>query len=230
MKFADKLERLCKTRCLSQENIAERCHVSRQAVSKWESGNSMPDIDNLISIGQIFGVSLDYLVNDKIEEFIPLTAVNYAESTEDGVLNAVVGKWCFIQFNFMLYTTVDGWKVKILGYDDKFFYGKRIRHGRTKWCIIKRKAVKTFDLIEISSCKENLKVEAVSADFNFIIERIKGKKCIFSRDCDKWVRILWGGDEVKGIVQSYDSGILTLKNGKRMRVADITEMVYISEL
>ena len=232
MKFADKLERLRKTRGLSQENIAERCHVSRQAVSKWESGNSLPDIDNLIIIGQLFGVSLDYLANDKIEELIPLAAVNYSDSTEDGILSTVVGKWCIIQFNFFANSLLgDGWKIIILGYDNKYFYGKRILHGKAKWCIIKRKAVKSYDIIQMPINKKGITdTEEFDADFNFIIERLYGKKCIFSRECDKLTRIFIGGDEIKGIIQSYDCGILNIKTGKRIRVADITDMVYLSEL
>lgn len=231
MKFADKLERLRKTRGFSQENIAEQCHVSRQAVSKWESGNSLPDIDNLIIIGQLFGVSLDYLVNDKIEELIPLSSVNYSNNTEDGILNSVIRQWCHIQFNFIEYSFSDGWKIKILGYDDKYFYGKRLYHGRTKWCIIKRKAVKSYDLIQMSENKEKeYDIDESKADFNLVIEKINGTICIFKRDCDEWTRFFIGGDEIKGIMQSYDCGILNIKKGKKMRIADITDMVYLSEL
>ncbi|SHO49205.1 helix-turn-helix domain-containing protein [Anaerocolumna xylanovorans] len=232
MKFADKLERLRKTRGLSQENIAEKCHVSRQAVSKWESGNSLPDIDNLIIIGRLFGVSLDYLVNDKIEEVIPLAAVSYSDNAEDGLLSTVVGKWCIIQFNFAEYSLFgDGWKMKILGYDDKFFYGKRIHHRKAKWCIIKRKAIKSYDLIQISANKESAyNIEESDLDFNFILEKLYGKKCIFGKECDWLTRIFIGGDEIKGIIQSYDCGILNIKAGNKTRVADITEMVYLSEL
>lgn len=231
MKFADKLERLRKTRGLSQENIAEKCHVSRQAVSKWESGNSLPDIDNLIIIGQLFGVSLDYLVNDKIEEVIPLAPVSYADNTENGVLSKVVGKWCAIQFNFVMYSLMDEWKVKILGYDDKFFYGKRIYHGKAKWCIIKRKVVKSYDLIQIPVRKEKkYNIEETDVNFNLVIEKLNGKKCIFSRECDKLTRIFIGGDEIKGILQSHDCGIFNIKAGKKVCVADITDMVFFSEI
>lgn len=62
MDFKEKLAAIRKDRGLSQEEIAERIGVSRQAVSKWESGESFPDIDNLIAIGDILGVSIDRLV------------------------------------------------------------------------------------------------------------------------------------------------------------------------
>lgn len=47
---------------LSQEQLAERLDVSRQAISKWELDTSAPDLDRLVLLGQLFGVSLDQLV------------------------------------------------------------------------------------------------------------------------------------------------------------------------
>lgn len=62
MNFNEKLAAIRKDRGLSQEEMAERIGVSRQAVSKWESGESFPDIDNLIALGDILGVSIDRLI------------------------------------------------------------------------------------------------------------------------------------------------------------------------
>lgn len=47
---------------LSQEALAEKLNVSRQAVTKWESNNGVPDIDNLIALSRVIGISLDELV------------------------------------------------------------------------------------------------------------------------------------------------------------------------
>lgn len=47
---------------LSQEQLAERLHVSRQAISKWELDTSAPDLDKLVLLGNLFGISLDQLV------------------------------------------------------------------------------------------------------------------------------------------------------------------------
>ena len=49
---------------LSQSELAGRLHVSRQAVSKWESGRGTPDIENLRNLARLLGVSVDYLVGD----------------------------------------------------------------------------------------------------------------------------------------------------------------------
>ena len=62
MAFSEKLRSLRKKSGLSQEQLAEHLNVSRQAVSKWESGISTPESDKLIAIGEYFGVSIDYLL------------------------------------------------------------------------------------------------------------------------------------------------------------------------
>lgn len=59
-----KLYEIRKLHGLSQENLAQRLGVSRQAISKWECGESLPDTDNLITISKIFGISLDELVGN----------------------------------------------------------------------------------------------------------------------------------------------------------------------
>lgn len=62
MTFQDRLHRLRRERGLSQEGLAEIVGVTRQAVQKWESGASRPDMDNLTALARYFGVSLDYLI------------------------------------------------------------------------------------------------------------------------------------------------------------------------
>lgn len=52
---------------LSQEELAEKLGVSRQSISKWESGTSLPEIDKLILLSEYFNVSVDYLVKEQGE-------------------------------------------------------------------------------------------------------------------------------------------------------------------
>lgn len=65
MAFTEKLQKLRKSNGMSQENLAEAVGVSRQAVSKWESGQSYPEMDKLIAISELFQISLDSLVKDE---------------------------------------------------------------------------------------------------------------------------------------------------------------------
>ncbi len=66
--LGNNLYTLRKKRGLSQEEFAEKIHISRQAVSKWERGEAFPDTENLIEIAEFYGVTLDELVN-RVEPF-----------------------------------------------------------------------------------------------------------------------------------------------------------------
>ena len=60
MILADKIIRLRKKNGMTQEELAEKMNVSRQAVSKWEAAQSIPDIDKISQLGKLFGVTTDY--------------------------------------------------------------------------------------------------------------------------------------------------------------------------
>ena len=68
MMFFEQVYRLRKESNLTQEDLAEKCEVSRQAVAKWESGESVPDIYKLIQIAKIFDISLDELVRGEKQQ------------------------------------------------------------------------------------------------------------------------------------------------------------------
>ena len=71
MIFADKLIALRKKEGWSQEELAQQLNVSRQSVSKWEGAQSVPDLDKIVQMSHIFGVSTDYLLKDELEEQEP---------------------------------------------------------------------------------------------------------------------------------------------------------------
>jgi len=62
MTLGEKIHTLRKQKGLSQEQLAEKITISRQAVSKWELGESIPDIDNIVQLSKIFDVSTDFLL------------------------------------------------------------------------------------------------------------------------------------------------------------------------
>ncbi len=68
MIFADKLVALRKKAGWSQEELAEQLNVTRQSVSKWEGAQSVPDIERVLLISRLFGVSTDYLLKDELGE------------------------------------------------------------------------------------------------------------------------------------------------------------------
>lgn len=73
MILADKIIRLRKKAGWSQEELAERLGVTRQSVSKWEGAQSVPDIEKILQMSRIYGVTTDYLLKDELEEEETLT-------------------------------------------------------------------------------------------------------------------------------------------------------------
>ena len=71
MDIGQRIMDLRKKRGMTQEHLAEVLGTTRQAVSKWESGKSAPDLDYAIAMGKYFGVSMDYLLLG-VEEKLPL--------------------------------------------------------------------------------------------------------------------------------------------------------------
>lgn len=67
MMFGEKIQRLRKVNGLSQEQLAARINVSRQAISKWEMG-AIPDIDNVVKLSAFFDCSLDFLMNNDVDD------------------------------------------------------------------------------------------------------------------------------------------------------------------
>ena len=87
MILADKIIELRKKNGWSQEELAEKLGVSRQAVSKWEGAQSVPDIQRILEMSKLFGVSTDYLLKDDMEYSSEVITESAAEN--DSVLHRV---------------------------------------------------------------------------------------------------------------------------------------------
>ena len=72
-KTKNKIKELRISKNLTQQQLADELHVTKQAISKWEKGKSVPDITSVELISSFFGVSADYLINDNIELTKPET-------------------------------------------------------------------------------------------------------------------------------------------------------------
>ena len=91
MKFGDNLKLLRKNKKMSQEELAERMNVSRQSVSKWETGEAYPEINNILQLCKVFNCKINDLVNDSIidmdemDEEVKTSAVKFKESKQKKV-------------------------------------------------------------------------------------------------------------------------------------------------
>ena len=80
MKFNDKLTTLRKSHGYTQEQLADQLGVSRQAVSRWELGETTPEMNILIQLCKVFDVSADYLINDEYESDNDIPVVKKKET------------------------------------------------------------------------------------------------------------------------------------------------------
>jgi transcriptional regulator with XRE-family HTH domain len=84
MKLSDKIIGLRKSNGMSQEDLAEKLNVSRQAISRWESGTAMPDASNILQLSKLFGVTTDYLLNDDYQSDNDLPKVKEVQNDNLG--------------------------------------------------------------------------------------------------------------------------------------------------
>ena len=82
MTLGEKIQELRRRNAMSQDVLAEKLEVSRQAVSKWERDEAMPETDKIIKIAQLFSVSTDYLLMQEPEQSTKREAPTYQSQTQ----------------------------------------------------------------------------------------------------------------------------------------------------
>ncbi len=90
MKLNEKLMKIRKEKGLSQEEFGNEINVSRQAVSKWETGETKPDVEKIQEIGKKFNISFDYLLNDEIDKEIKLENKTCKKSKKKSLLKMLL--------------------------------------------------------------------------------------------------------------------------------------------
>ena len=100
MKLSEKIVNLRKARNMSQEELAENLGVSRQAVSRWEVGSTLPDASNILQLSKLFGVSADYLLNDDYKGESPAPIKSKSVSSIAGTIINKIISLCVAGFGF----------------------------------------------------------------------------------------------------------------------------------
>ena len=94
MKLSDKIIGLRKSNGMSQEDLAEKLDVSRQAISRWESGTAMPDANNILQLSKLFGVTTEYLLNEDYQSDNDLPKVKEVQNDNLGQIMGPLRKFC----------------------------------------------------------------------------------------------------------------------------------------
>lgn len=135
MSFGSNLENLRKQKGWSQDKLADKLHISRQAISKWENGTSKPDIDNVKSISNIFSIGIDELLDNELPDRAAKLDVEKEEKKENVIqvikymiiavvliyLISVIGKFISlltIVNGIQKYANLDNYHYVITTYDE----------------------------------------------------------------------------------------------------------------
>ena len=87
MTLSEKIINLRKAHGWSQEDLAEKLNISRQAISRWENGTALPDAQNILQISKLFNVTTDYLLHDDYESDRDIPAVKTATQEAVGLFS-----------------------------------------------------------------------------------------------------------------------------------------------
>ena len=102
MILADKITALRKKAGWSQEELAEQLGVTRPSVSKWEGAQSVPDMDKVVQMSRLFGVTTDFLLKDELSEEEDYTRENKAKSPVIGAVSGIY--WLLVTAVYLFYT------------------------------------------------------------------------------------------------------------------------------
>lgn len=132
MLLNEKISIIRKMNNLSQESFAEELGISRQAVSKWENGTSIPDVQMLLRIAEFYNITLDQLVRDEFD--LPMTKKaeeklqQPEEKEEELAIEDYLGKICDVSMNSFRFSVIRN--VKIVGrYGNMICFEKGNKYG-----------------------------------------------------------------------------------------------------
>ena len=115
MNVADRIQNLRKIKGISQEQLAEAIGVSRQAVSKWESEQSTPDLDKIVLMSDFFDVTTDYLLKG-IEPTNEIEHMTVGDVIDNKILTDTNGKRMKIILRYALYVFIGILAVDLLSF------------------------------------------------------------------------------------------------------------------
>ncbi|MBU9788191.1 helix-turn-helix domain-containing protein [Lentilactobacillus sp. IMAU92037] len=114
MKIAEQLQRQRQLHGLSQADLADELHISRQSISKWENGTTLPSFSNVVAISDLFGISLDDLIKGDVQLMERLEKDNRVNKVSKiilfGIVIAIVGYTCY-QLVGISANTLESWLV-----------------------------------------------------------------------------------------------------------------------
>lgn len=232
MSLGEKIQRLRKENTLTQEALADKLGVSRQAISKWELDEALPDLNKLITISKLFQVSTDYLLDDELDQKTTIT-VNTVEKTSNMTEKSIkntslsleyLGKWVKIYFNDKGYGGV--YQAGVIDINDKYLL---FIDEDNKLGILTIKNIHSIKLADIYKKKEHVPrfdIHEHAGSYNLLYNFL-GKTCEIHLVCKSYFSAPGGffGALIEDI--TIDS-IIVLYNKKRS-IINIDDLLIMME-
>lgn len=209
MSFGEKLYEVRKARGLSQEQLAERCGVTRQSVSKWELGQGYPETEKLLILCRVLDVDLDYLLRDEIaSQLLP------GRQAISNPYQPYLGKWVSLLLHDRGLGAITLAAVTAMNDDYVFFEMKGKKNER------KKGVIKISDIQAISEARISEKKAAVFGavetfdlkDGDNPYKLFTGKKCAIKFRRSDFSRTIFSGDVYVDWLPSADIIAVTDEN------------------
>lgn len=215
MTLGEKLKLLRSMKGITQESLAEKLHVSRSAIAKWENNNGIPEISNLKLISRIFDVSLDDILND--ETCISTSEVEKREVKMENIQLGYTGWYCSID--------LVGWndgahKVLILGEDEDFLFYQKVEKKKTVYGMLGKKYISTVE--KESQCDTLKECDNINREYfcnkNVFIEIACEKgflKGFFDFTSDDYRDV---------VISTFENSKILLNLGRKIDINNITKI------
>lgn len=220
MTFAEKLQSLRKAKGLSQEYLAEKCGVSRQSVSKWETGLGYPETEKLLVLCEVLDANLDYLLRD--QKLISQEEITEAKHSP---YISYVGKWVQVFLNDREFNGF--YCVALICIQKSFFI---FMDEKRKLILIEQSSIRSISEFEKSTSKLPTipKQETVA----YIDAYFLKKKCDLKL---KQENPIWGYNKPGGfysiLFENISDNIITIQdvNGNRQSIK-LADVLFIKEI
>jgi len=181
MTLGEKIQQLRKSRGLSQEQLAEKINVSRQSISKWELNNAIPDLNKIVTLSELFSISIDELIkgNSSYRHSVEPESINCNENKwknslksgddvnqviQDDLLDNYIGKVCSVELTSWNDGVNNGY---LTSYDNYFVYYMIVENNECKIGALGKKYIRQVEIEKVEKLKisREYQIEEINKEF-----------------------------------------------------------------
>ena len=224
MRLGNRIQELRKQRNLSQEQLAEKLMVSRQAVSKWELDESTPDADKIVKLSALFQVSTDYLLREDMDDNLQNNIYKGTDSSiASNAYEKFLGRWVKIFFDDRAFAGL--YQVAVLDIHNNYILFKD-RKGKNGFLTIKNIiSISGADIYKRNPNKVPEIVLEDKDDSNFL-EYFQGRQCQIHFVCKS---VFTGPQGCIGLVERITDNEVFISNRGKNSIIRLDRILTLTE-